>query len=143
MEPQPVIIEKTVQAPVSKVWKAITDKEDMKQWYFDLEEFRPVQGFEFSFNGKGKTGETMVHLCRVTEVVPERKLAYSWRYPGYEGNSLVTFDLFPEGNSTRVKLTHSGLDTFPAMEDFRREDFVMGWTELIGKLLPRFLENKG
>lgn len=142
MKSEPVIIEKTVDAPVSKVWKALTDKEDMKQWYFDLEEFRPVQGFEFSFNGKGKTGETMVHLCRVIEVVPERKLGYTWRYRGYEGNSVVIFDLSPEGNSTRVKLTHSGLDSFPATEDFRRENFMMGWTQLIGNLLPTFLETK-
>ncbi|HSH18897.1 MAG TPA: hypothetical protein VLA03_00500 [Draconibacterium sp.] len=30
-------------------WKAITVKEEMKKWYFDLEEFIPEVGFEFSF----------------------------------------------------------------------------------------------
>ena len=34
-----IVIERTYNAPVEKVWKAITDKEEMKQWYFDLDAF--------------------------------------------------------------------------------------------------------
>ena len=32
----PFIIERTYNAPRNKVWRAITSKDDMKQWYFDL-----------------------------------------------------------------------------------------------------------
>ncbi|MCL4540124.1 MAG: hypothetical protein M1378_11115 [Bacteroidetes bacterium] len=32
-------------------------------------------------------------------MVPQKKLAYSWRYEGHEGNSRVTFELFPKGNN--------------------------------------------
>ncbi len=35
-EDEPFIIERTYNAPVSKVWSAITDKDQMKQWYFDI-----------------------------------------------------------------------------------------------------------
>ena len=45
---EPVIKEVLLNAPASKVWKAITDKNEMKQWYFDLAEFKPEVGFEFS-----------------------------------------------------------------------------------------------
>ncbi len=41
MNTEPFVIEQTYNAPVSKVWKAITDKDDMKQWYFNLAEFKP------------------------------------------------------------------------------------------------------
>jgi len=48
---QPFVIEKTFNAPVQKVWKAITSKEEMKQWYFDIPDFKPEVGFEFQFTG--------------------------------------------------------------------------------------------
>ncbi|HEU5290052.1 MAG TPA: SRPBCC domain-containing protein [Cyclobacteriaceae bacterium] len=135
------IIERVMNAPVASVWKAITDKDAMKQWYFDLAEFKPVVGFEFSFPGQGHKGEKYIHHCKITEVVKERKLAYSWRYEGFDGISFVHFELFAEGNSTRVKLTHEGLETFPQNNpDFAKESFAAGWTEVIGTLLKKFVE---
>jgi len=74
-------------------------------------------------------------------VIVGKKLVYSWRYDGYEGNSIVTFELFEEGNTTRVKLTHAGLETFPKDKpDFARESFVKGWTYIIGTSLKDFVE---
>jgi uncharacterized protein YndB with AHSA1/START domain len=141
MNNEPFTIERIYNAPAEKVWKAITDKEQMKQWYFDLKEFKPVAGFEFQFYGEGHKGEKYLHLCKVMEVVIGKKLSYSWRYDGYEGNSYVTFELFEDGGKTRLKLTHEGLETFPKNNpDFAKESFAGGWTELIGALLPKFLE---
>ncbi len=140
MKNEPFVIERTYNAPVEKVWKAITDKEDMKQWYFDIAEFKPEVGFEFQFEG-GKDDKCYLHLCKITEVIPRKKLQYSWRYDGYEGNSFVTFELFAEGDKTRLKLTHEGLETFPISNpDFAKENFVEGWTYLIGTSLKEFAE---
>lgn len=141
MQNEPFVIERTYNAPVARVWKAITDKDDMKQWYFDLAEFRPEPGFEFTFEGKNE-GKCYIHLCRVTEVIPRQKLTYSWRYEGHEGNSFVTFELFAEGDQTRLKLTHAGLETFPPLSEFAKENFVRGWTQLIGTNLPQFVEQQ-
>ncbi len=143
MKNEPFVIERTFNAPVEKVWKAITDKNEMKKWYFDLAEFKPEVGFEFQFYGEGKTGEKFLHLCRITEVVKNKKLKHSWRYEGYEGNSFVTFELFDEGEKTRLKLTHEGLETFPvtAHNDFAKENFAEGWTYIIGTALQKFTES--
>jgi uncharacterized protein YndB with AHSA1/START domain len=139
MKPEPFIIERLVNAPVEKVWKAITDKEQMKQWYFDIPEFKPEVGFEFRFDG-GADDRIYTHLCKIIEVVPNRKLKHSWRYKDYEGESFVTWELFPEGNGTRIKLTHEGLETFPPLADFAKENFVAGWTEIVGKNIKEFVE---
>jgi uncharacterized protein YndB with AHSA1/START domain len=140
MKEEPIIIERTYAAPVEKVWQALTDKEQMKQWYFDLADFKPVVGFEFQFEG-GKDDRTYTHLCKITEVIPEKKLAHSWRYKGYDGISHVSFELIPKGNETTVKLTHTGLETFPESNpDFAKENFVEGWTYIIGTSLKEFLE---
>ncbi|MCD6012812.1 MAG: hypothetical protein K0Q79_2674 [Flavipsychrobacter sp.] len=142
MNNQPFIIERVFNAPVSRVWKAITDETDMRQWYFTLPGFKAEVGYEFNFTG-GPDDRRYLHLCKITEVVPEQRLTYSWQYDGYEGNSFVTFELFAEGDRTRIKLTHAGLETFPANNpDLAKENFAAGWTEFIGTSLKEFVEKQ-
>ena len=134
------VIEHTYAAPIEKVWEAITNKEQMKQWYFDIAEFKPEVGFEFSFTGENEE-VIYVHLCRITEVIPNKKLSHTWTYKDYPGSSLLTWELFDEGNNTRVKLTHEGLETFPQdKKDFSRESFSAGWSYILGTSLKNFLE---
>jgi uncharacterized protein YndB with AHSA1/START domain len=138
MEAQQVIYERTFEAPVANVWRAITEPELIKQWSFDIPDFKPEVGHEFSFTTT-QCDEGTVHLCKVTIVDIGTRLAFTWRYKGYEGDSLVTYDLIPEGNSTIVRLTHAGLETFPA-NLLAKKDISGGWTYLIGTALKSFFE---
>jgi len=141
MSNEPFVIERTLNAPVQKVWEALTDKHKMKDWYFYLSDFKPEVGFEFSFPGKGNEGQDYIHLCKVTKVEPGKLLQYSWSYRSYPGMSFVTFELFPEGDGTRLKLTHEGIETFPQdSKDFAKESFSAGWTYLIGTSIKEFVE---
>ncbi len=139
METKPIVMERTYNAPAERVWDAITNPEKMRQWYFDIKSFKAEPGFEFDFTC-GHEGRDFVHLCKVTEVVMGSKLAHTWRYDGFEGNSLVTWELFPEGEKTRLVLTHTGTETFPAMEFFARSNFNAGWTEILGTSLKEYVE---
>jgi uncharacterized protein YndB with AHSA1/START domain len=134
-----VVIERTFNAPVARVWRALTDVKQMRHWYFDLKEFKPEVGFEFEFIVEHE-GMTYDHRCKITEVIPQKKLAYTWCYEGHEGNSLVTFELFPDSEKTRLKLTHEGLETFPKLPGFAKTNFVAGWTAIIGSSLKQFVE---
>jgi uncharacterized protein YndB with AHSA1/START domain len=134
-----LVIERTFNAPISRVWKALTDVEEMRHWYFDLKEFRAEPGFEFEFTVEHE-GMSYHHICKVTDVIPEKKIAYTWRYKGYEGDSLVTVELFADGDKTRLKLTHEGLETFPKTPSFARDNFKQGWTQIIGSSLKEFVE---
>jgi uncharacterized protein YndB with AHSA1/START domain len=134
-----IVIERTFNAPVARVWKALTDADEMRIWYFDLKEFKPEVGFEFEFTVEHE-GMSYHHLCKITEVIPQKKIAYTWRYAGEEGDSLVTFELFPAGDKTRVKLTHEGLETFPKLPAYARTNFEKGWTEILGSSLKQFVE---
>jgi uncharacterized protein YndB with AHSA1/START domain len=143
MQPAPIVVEKTYRATPERIWQALTSKEEMKQWYFDIQSFKPEVGFEFSFEG-GAEDRVYVHRCKITEVIPGRKLSYSWRYEGYEGNSLVTFELIPEGVNTRVRITHTGVETFPSSQpDFAKKNFEGGWEEIMGRLLKNHVEQPG
>ena len=138
---EPIIVERTFDAPVGRVWTALTDVNEMRQWYFDLKEFKPQVGFEFEFIVDHE-GNSYHHLCRVTEVVPQKKIAYSWRYKGEPGDSLVTIELSPEGEKTHLKLTHSGVETFPRTSAYARKNFEAGWTAIVGTELKQFVEQK-
>jgi uncharacterized protein YndB with AHSA1/START domain len=139
MDSDPLVIEETVDASAKKIWEAITDNDQMRKWYFDISSFKPQLGFEFQFEG-GSDAQTYIHLCKITEIIPEEKLQYSWRYAGYQGNSLVTFELFSEGEKTRIKLTHEGVETFPEGRDFSKESFTNGWNYIIGNRLKEYVE---
>jgi uncharacterized protein YndB with AHSA1/START domain len=134
-----VVIERTFNAPVARVWKALTDADEMRVWYFDLKEFKPEVGFEFEFIVEHE-GTRYHHLCKITQVIPQKKIAYTWRYAGEEGDSLVAFELFADGEKTRLKLTHEGLETFPKLPAYARGNFEAGWTEIIGSSLKQFVE---
>ena len=138
---EPIVKEVLLDATSDRVWRAITDKDQMKDWYFTLSDFKPEVGFEFSFKGKGSKGEEYTHECRVTKVEPGKMLQYTWTYKGYPGESLVTFELNPEGNKTKLKLTHEGLHTFANNgPDFLPSSFNMGWTHIIEKSIVEYLK---
>jgi uncharacterized protein YndB with AHSA1/START domain len=143
MKNEPFVIERTYNAPIEKVWGAISDNNEMRKWYFDLPEFKTEIGFEFQFSG-GPPEKSYLHLCKVTEVIVGKKLSYSWRYDGYPGNSFVTFELFAEGNKTKLKLTHEGLESFAASNnpDLDKKNFEAGWAQIIGTTLKEFIEVK-
>jgi uncharacterized protein YndB with AHSA1/START domain len=138
---EPIVVERTYDALASKVWEAITNNKLMKHWYFDIDDFKPEVGFEFHFEGGSPTRKYM-HLCKVTEIIPGKKIAYSWRYENYPGNSEVSFELFQEGDKTKLRLTHTGIETFPQeSKDFAKASFTEGWNHIIGMSLKDYLES--
>ncbi|MEN3322690.1 SRPBCC domain-containing protein [Mariniflexile soesokkakense] len=142
MSSKSVIVERVFDADKAMVWKTLKEKELMKQWYFGVEEFKTVIGFKFEFWGGEKGAKQWKHLCVITEVIPEKKLTYSWKYEGYSGMSYVTFELFEAENGTKLKLTHTGIDTFPAdIPELAIHNFEKGWKQAINVSLKALLES--
>jgi uncharacterized protein YndB with AHSA1/START domain len=142
MKNEPVIVERVYDAPIEKVWQAITDLEKMRQWYFPtLVEFEPEVGFETRFD-VGHEGKVFPHIWKVAEVIPGKKISYEWKFGGYPGNSLVSFELFNEEGKTRIVLTHDNLETFHGdiHPDLAKQNFVEGWTHFISTALKEFVE---
>lgn len=139
----PIIIEQTFPCPLEKVWRAITDPAQMRQWYFEqLPDFQPVLGFKTRFDVEGPE-RTFPHVWEITEVVPGEKIVYNWHYEEYTGDSEVTFELQAQGDTTRLRLTHTVLADFPDhIPEFARESGVQGWTFLITERLAAFLEKR-
>ncbi len=143
MNATPIVIEKVFTSDFKTVWNALTERDLMKQWYFNLPEFKAVVGFKFEIKGGPSPEKQYLHLCEILEVIPYHKLKHSWRYDGFEGISFLTFELFPLDNHTKLKVTHEGLESFPADQpDFAHENFDAGWNQIIGTSLKEFLDKK-
>ena len=139
-DPSPVTWRQRLDASRAEVWAALTDPAQMEQWYFEeIEEFRAEVGFETQFTVVNEVGE-YVHRWRVTEVEPNERLVYAWRYEGLEGKASTTWTLAEDDGQTVLELVHEGIHTFPQDDPaFTREACEGGWRYFLGERLPAFL----
>lgn len=123
--------------PPEVVWKYLTDSELLAQWLMP-NDFQPLVGHVFQFGTKPKypLGFDGRIYCEVLEVIPHRKLVYTWKgglskeKPSLD--SVVTWMLEASENGTVLTLEHSG---FKNPKNFLAH-FIMqkGWAK-IGKRL--------
>lgn len=140
---KPLIIERLIDAPTTRVWQALTDKQELKQWLPFMADFQPEVGHELRFQLGRDAEHQYEHVCKVTEVIEGKKLVYGWRYEGYPGDSLVSFELFADGDKTKLVLTHTILQPFPADNpDFAMSSFSEGWNYTADGLADYVKKNK-
>jgi len=133
-------IEKRIElkAPVSRVWRALTDYREFGDW-FRVKLERPfVAGQESRGNITYPGYEHVVWTAVVQKMEPERLFSFTWHPYAVDPNvnysketpTLVEFRLEKAGSGTLLVLTESGFDNIPVerrSEAFRRNDG--GWTE--------------
>jgi uncharacterized protein YndB with AHSA1/START domain len=134
----PLIKEFFYNVPIEKVWEALIDNSQMRKWYFpQLQSYKPYVGCKFQFDDKNSEYQKEWTVTKVTE---GRTFAHSWAYKGYQGSSEVIFDLFPEGDNTKLRVTHTNLESFPDHLHFKRQRFEWGWDNLLGHNLKQLME---
>jgi len=85
-----VVVERTLNVPVEQVWKALTDVDQMREWYFDLKEFKPKPGFEFEFVVEHE-GNKYHHLCRITKTPAYARKNFEAGWTAIIGTELKQF----------------------------------------------------
>jgi len=140
---QLVIVEQIMSAPISEVWKAITNLKEMKQWFFNnIPDFKPEVGFKVSFPVISRN-IVFTHAWEIIEVKVNKKIKYHWAYEEYKGEGKVTFELFDKGAQTLLQLTNEGLDSFPHdIPEFERDSCQVGWDYFIKGTLKNYLEDQ-
>jgi uncharacterized protein YndB with AHSA1/START domain len=140
---QPIVLEQSFDVSREVLWRAITERGQMIQWFFEnIEAFEPEVGFHTRFVVENE-GRVFPHLWHITQVVPFHKITYNWKYEGYPGDSFVTFELDEHGNKTRLKLTHTITRDFPSnIPEFTRESCLSGWDFFIRHSLKDYLHSK-
>jgi uncharacterized protein YndB with AHSA1/START domain len=146
-------IEKRIEmeAPVSRVWRAITNYQEFGEWFrvkLDAP-FVPGQVSRGQITYPGY--EHLRWEATVQKMEPERLFSFTW-HPyavdpaidySNEPRTLVEFRLEPKEGGTVLFLTESGFDAIPKKRRF--EAFRMneeGWTEQMTNI-KRHVENPG
>lgn len=137
----PIIIEQKFDKPVNDVWKAITELNQMRHWFFEnIPDFKAEVGFKTQFNVEAPSRGFM-HLWEVTEIVPNKKIVVNWKFEGLQGSSFVSFELFEKEKQTKLVLTAKAIIDFDeSIPEFKRESGVEGWTYFINNRLAEFLK---
>jgi len=113
---QQIVVDDVFPHAPETIWKTLTDGELMGRWLgMTPTGFEPVKGRRFTYQTTAAGAWDGVIHCEVLEVIPNQRLAYSWR-GGHEGNTgygsrldtVVTFTLSKTENGTRLSLVHSG-----------------------------------
>lgn len=135
MNAEPIVIEQLFNKSVEVVWKAITEKDQMVQWFFNnIPDFKAEIGFKTQFLVENE-GRKFTHQWEIIEVVPGKRIGYSWKYKEYPGEAKVYFNISKEDDLTKLKLTNLGLETFPQdIPEFKRESCEGGWNYFINQL---------
>ena len=83
--------ERRLEHPVERVWRAITEPDELEAWFVARPDWKPEVGETFS---------AMEQDGEITQVDPPRLVAWNW------GDERFRFDLSPEGNGCRLVFTH-------------------------------------
>lgn len=135
-------IEKRIElkAPVSRVWRALTDHKQFGEWFRVALEgpFVPGQEARGQILHPGYEHVTWRAVVKVIE--PERLFSFTWHPYGVDKDTdyskeeptLVEFRLAPIEGGTLLVVTESGFDKIPAhrrAEAFRMND--QGWGQQV------------
>jgi glutathione S-transferase len=139
-----VVAEIQISAPPDRVFQALTDPAQLMLWFNNAS--CPVKFWEIDARPGGRylyetrKGSVVVNnvsefKCHgeILEIDPPRLLVYTWIASWHGDKSrrtIVRWELSPEGNGTRVKVTHSGL----ADESAARKDYAGGWPGVLENL---------
>lgn len=126
----PIKKEVTVNASVEKVWDFITDSEKLAKWLMP-NDFELELNKKFTLTCEGHDCGIDIIRCEVKEIVPYKKLAYSWETDQIASETLVTINIQKQGDKTKVTLVHSGWDKLGPGAKVIRDEYEGGWEGFI------------
>ena len=138
-------VNKTIRAPAIQVWSAITTPATLKKFFFgaDVETDWSI-GSPIRMKGDFK-GKTYEDKGEILAVEPQQRLSFShWSALSGQADTpenyhVVTFDLTPEGEETKVTLSQSNLTGGATPSDVaHRAEYEKNWTMVLDGLAKLF-----
>jgi len=139
-------IEQVVELNSSQedVFKAISNPEDLINWFPDVAILEPKVGgkFKISFlkdskKPKMKMDVDFINEGKILEIVSNKKLVHTWKWNQFSEfpETIVTWDLEPiSDGKTRLTLTHTGF-TGKEKGPASLEEHTKGWSFFLNELI--------
>ncbi len=125
MVTEPLRAQIDIDAPVSKVWALISDLSRMPQWSPQCRKMKllgPLRAGSRTINLNRRNRLFWPTTCTVTEVVPQRKLAFRVDVNG----TVWSYELEPTATGTRVVETREAPDGIKEISNFAVNRFLGG-----------------
>lgn len=107
--PDPIVIERHIDASLDDTFALVTEPERLRRWEAISASVDLRVGGDYRFT----MGPGHIASGSFTEIDPGKRVVFTWGWLGSEalppGSSTVQIDLEPDGEGTKVRLTHSGL----------------------------------
>ena len=116
-----------LNAAVSRVWKALTDPDELGKWMLMQTDFEAVVGKNFTFKTEPNENWDGVISCTVKEIEENKKLVFTWNAAIVNAETVVSIELKNVGGKTELTLTHSGWDDLPANKEESKKSHSEGW----------------
>ena len=125
--PDGIRLERMLDAPPQTVWRYLTEAELRGQWFMGGTDAKPGNEFELLVDHDRLSDEDVPYpesyaafkgamwSEKVIRLEPPRLLETSFQSGK---NGTVTYELFPDGERTRLVLTHSGFESGTGAQDF-------------------------
>ncbi len=131
--------------PPEAVWEYLTNVDLMELWLMK-NDFQPIIGYDFQFRTKPKPDLDFdgIFYCKVLEIIPFKKLSYSWKCGPGDGkitiDSVVVWKLQSKDKGTELFLEHGN---FSKMENLLMFNSMNdGWLKNIHKIADRLNASK-
>lgn len=138
---EPIQISAKINAPIEKVWEAITKPSLLKQWFaaIDLDELQDGDTFTFL---EMFGDQQMLHECLILEMDEPNLFRHTWAYADLsQASSTVNWDLEKDGNQTEVIITHESIHQVALdLPDLTPERLTGFWEVSLNQNLKKFLE---
>jgi len=134
-------IEVIINAPSEKVWRAITEKEQISKWLLPTDDFELKPGNVSTMTWQNDE-QKVTHTYRIKEIIREKKLVLQWNVTDFPGDTIITYELEESDGKTKLTFTLSGFEgkAFETKEQSREED-INGWRGVIEKTLREYVES--
>jgi uncharacterized protein YndB with AHSA1/START domain len=126
--PHSLVIEREMQHPPEKIWRALTQGELIKEWLME-NDFQPAVGHKFSFRTTPVPDWNGLIDGAVLVVEPNKQLSYTWSAMGQE--TIVAWTLTPTKTGTLLRMEQSG---FRPDQRQNYNGAKYGWNKFIGNL---------
>ena len=134
-----IVVEETFPHGPETLWTTLTTGALIGRWLMAPTGFEPMKGKRFTFQTKAAGAWDGVIHCQVLEVIPNERIAYSWK-GGHEANTgygslldtVVTWTLARTANGARVRLVHAGF-VVPTNES-AFQSMGNGWKKVVPSL---------
>jgi uncharacterized protein YndB with AHSA1/START domain len=139
--PDTIRLERLLDAPIEKVWRYLTEADLRREWFMGGTDAKPDSEFELLNDHDNLSDEDVPYP---EDYAPYKGRTWSEKVVRFEPphllattfqggkNGIVTYELTPEGERTRLVLTHSGITSGSGAQDFGG-----GWTSHLAVLEAR------